>query len=1087
MSVRITKDQVLCVPPVVPADDGRLTAAQRDLITAVQMCSLVADVVKYSNLPESEALGELEQLLDAGWLAFVNPTPAGLVAVERTARPSALPLAVPSTVRGFSSPDNQAAAATQRVFPKIDAETTSRSEQEMDAALARLTPSEPSRTAAAQVGPEPSPPAPARTEAPPPRAAIRPAPIRAVVMPTAPIRAGSSPRLPTPAAAPPDGAQVDTAKPVAERPPSEQKAPQVSGEMVSPGVNGNAARATDDSGDYVFLLGPKSVPPVSPFSPAPSGEYPEGGLHASTSRASEIEGLSSSRSSRPPPLFSDFKALGPTSDGRSQPVALSAAAGGANSVVGAPIAPRVIPRPQAFSPSPPDGFVPGEPVPLIRVTRRTMPAMGSVSPRSPIVNSRDDLRAGQSPLPQPAAARPVPISPAPTRVAGGTLVGGMQAVRGSTPGELPAVGRGLSSSEMSAVARAESDPPREAASPDRGLGNESSTPEMAAENPEPRPRMHRESGRTLVGGSYASALTGTSNLTPSPEHANRISAQAIKAVGVSRMVVVGGERPAAQQGTATATPLAVSPSPGATLLGVRAPDEQAVADFVLSEPVANDAVAETVAEPPVDDASDNLDHFEVIECLAKGGSGVVYRVRDPGSSPGEFLALKVLRQGQHKNDGAVAALEHEATVMGILSHPGLVRLHDFGYEADEPFLLMECIDGLSMSQLLHHPVPLPLDVGLMIIQDTLEVLAYVHGQQLPGQAPGIVHCDVSPQNLLIGLDGKTRLIDFGIARASGSVIGDSQVRCKPRYASPELLAGEEVDPTTDIFAVGAVLFQVLSKVPAFSSDPERRKRESLVPNPSKLNSRAPSRFDPICHRALSQDRKLRFASAREMLDVMNRAVEDSGILLRRERVEQWVQSVFQTRQGEVTELSGEQVKELLGEGRRGSSSRSEPSSPFSSALSPTDTLSETSLPIPKRTSSDSAPAPATQRRSRKRQGADTVVVAAQDEGELPPLVKRIVTGAALVCIVALLAAALLAPNRFGGLFPHERSAWQGPAPIVDPALSAPMITSVLPNEPAPFVIDPTLPSASLDAIPGPVPPSEGTAELGPAAPPALSH
>jgi hypothetical protein len=119
-----------------------------------------------------------------------------------------------------------------------------------------------------------------------------------------------------------------------------------------------------------------------------------------------------------------------------------------------------------------------------------------------------------------------------------------------------------------------------------------------------------------------------------------------------------------------------------------------------------------------------------------------------------------------------------------------------------------------------------------------------------------------------------------------------------------------VDATSDIFSMGAVLFQVLSKQPAFSADPARRKAESLVPNPSMLNRRAPTRFDPICQRALDPDASERYQSAREMLEALDQAVELSSIELRRQRVNFWVRRVIQSRHGDV-EFDINELEELL--------------------------------------------------------------------------------------------------------------------------------------------------------------------------------
>lgn len=1156
MFPRMSKDLALCIPAVAPGDPRDLSVGQQELLNAVQVTSHVPEIIALSRLSEGIALRELEGLLRGGWVIPLNPTLGGRHAID------ALPVSggmTPSTVKGFVSPDELSAAHTQRTFNPA---STSRSEQEMEAALARLTdmtikPGDTASVFASSVAPQTpqvnaaqtSAPEPAPARPPEARTSIKAVPIRTVAVgtqkprePQAPAQQTSAPIAPAQQTSAPiaraqvvtpkvpdakrstqpvlDPAQVNPAQPAwlsatekdqsarrssnppprsdnpgewrspiplpsdlasdrrsplprvtgdrrsplpgvnatgdrssappglgatadrrsplpltskadrpSSQPPASAASTSVRAEVVADAEKSNAARVGNESNDnFVFMLGPKSAPPLSPFPPAPSGEFSSDeheleGLYAPQERTvSDIESLRKG-SSRPPPNVSEVQSL--NLDAQAQAAGEPPAVGGHPGNVARPA-----PRSLSSDKWPREELVPGEPLPLVRVTRRSSPALGTRIPdRVVTVGQRDGggrNRGAQSPVP----VAPVPIvNAAHPRLGGGTLVGGMggmQARRESisepelkAPAEQADVG-------VSAGPAVGAETSRSSESSGQRSGDSSSDA--------PRAPLNRESGRTLLGGSYASAIAAATSGSGQSPAQTEPALPAQRTIGMSRMVVVGewsqaaqaspaGSPPAAlqhphQQQTAAQTPLIPAATPaGVTLLGVPAPDVGDDAALLANYPANDTPEPESAAD------ADQLDHFEVIECLARGGSGVVYRVRDPRAATGEYLALKVLRQGVHRNVDAVDALAREATLMGLMQHPSLVQLHDFGHEGDEPFLLMECVNGLSMSQLLHHPVPLPLDVGLIIIQDTLEVLDYVHRQTVPNEAPGIVHCDVSPQNLLVGRDGRTRLIDFGISRTPGSPIGESVVRCKPRYASPELLAGASVDTTTDIFAVGAVLFQVLSKTPAFSSDPERRKRESLVPNPSKLNSRAPSRFDPICHRALAHDPRDRFQTAREMLDEINRAVELSSIELRRERVQNWVQNVLQARQGEVMELSGDQLKEMLSDGRRTGKSSGELSSAHTSDP-PSRPGHISDIPVRAAAATQEMPAvnvDGKRPRSRPRASDTVAAVVPESEDELSPKAKSVIAGVAVACIVILVGMATLAPGRFGGLFHAERT------------------------------------------------------------------
>lgn len=361
---------------------------------------------------------------------------------------------------------------------------------------------------------------------------------------------------------------------------------------------------------------------------------------------------------------------------------------------------------------------------------------------------------------------------------------------------------------------------------------------------------------------------------------------------------------------ASAEPVGIA---GRTLLGFRAPLEQ-IASY---EQQRNQLGATQVGAPTATAfeqetplaGSSPLDAFEVLDCLAKGGRGVVYLVRERAT--GNNLALKVLRQDQCDSQPAIAALNREARLLEVFDHPNLVRFDRFDHEGEEPFLLMEYVEGLSAARLLHYPVPMPLDVGLTIVLDALEALFYVHDLRNVKVAPeGLVHADVSPENFLVGTDGITRLIDFGSSCGPAEFANPQRVQAKLGYASPELLRGDEVDFRSDVFSMGAVLFHILSKLPPFSADPAWREREHSVPKPSQLNPRLPKAFDSICQKALHSEPAKRYASVPELRRDFERALKAAQIECRRERVAEWVQRVRQSLRGNV-EFSALEIKELL--------------------------------------------------------------------------------------------------------------------------------------------------------------------------------
>lgn len=862
-AVPLSNDTALCLAASALQGDLTLSRSQRELVKAVAQTERVEDIVRHSRLPERLAKRELQVLLERGLLALKEPD-----SVRYRERQS-------SGIERDGAEDRHSVTRLtdegEGLVPEL-AEPAIESPRRAAAAVARWV----------QV---------------PPRVIGRPRPDPTEAheealdseMEAAFERLRSSPSnsLGDDGGRPPRHTRVPSTLPSGT--PGSVDLP---GEFRLPSLPPGFKAPRPDASAETVAAGP-GQPRSTLRSPDTSGTNP----------ATSGDDLDPALPSRPPPRFSGIEALKPGDSAQAQSLGLAAGA--------EPLGGPVIPRFSAAGPDAEDRLG-TEPIPLVTVVRSPMITVGQTRPNdamathpaTPNLNPLQILNASHNPRPGVGSNTRPGMGNVPHP--GGASAPGPQPTGGSSqvPGRRVSPGLGATvtlppSSEPRSGSTIEGMPAQSSAPP----GQLQPTP-LGNDNP---------LGRTAIGGISA------------PPDPNRRPS-----------VVV---RPAGRDSIPDGTSSGFDASPtGKTLLGVIAPTaeqlRQAPANDSLHSSMDAKASATSTTMPSLrageihlhlgastaSQGDQHLDHYEIIECLARGGAGVVYKVRDPHAEDGHFLALKVLRQGTHRVAENVESFVHEARLMGALAHPNLVELRYFGHENDEPFLLMEFVEGLSMSDLLHHPVPLPLDVGLIIIQDALQALDYVHNAQLPELAPhGLVHCDVSPQNLLVGADGYTRLIDFGTSRSPGLIVGDAAVRCKPRYSSPELIAGEAVSAESDIFSMGAVLFQLLSKQPAFSADPTRRKRESLVPNPSMLNRRAPTPFDPICQRALDPDPGSRFASAREMLETLDSAVEVSGIELRRQRINFWVKRVLQSRHGDV-EFDMAELEDLL-DNKRSFSSR----------------------------------------------------------------------------------------------------------------------------------------------------------------------
>ncbi|MBI3923929.1 MAG: protein kinase [Armatimonadetes bacterium] len=229
-----------------------------------------------------------------------------------------------------------------------------------------------------------------------------------------------------------------------------------------------------------------------------------------------------------------------------------------------------------------------------------------------------------------------------------------------------------------------------------------------------------------------------------------------------------------------------------------------------------------------------IDGHAVLSRLGEGGMGTVYRVRRPC---GEEAALKLLRSGIARSELAALRFQREFRVVSRLEHPSLVRVFDLGTFEDRPYYTMQLVSGSTLNEYLEGRRSDPgfMDLLGRLGVQLLEGLAYIHGQ-------GIVHRDLKPQNILVDASGALRLLDFGLARTrdevklteTGSVMGTFD------YISPEQILQAEVDARTDLYSLGAMLYEILGGRPPFqAADIHAKIRQILDEEPVPLDRVAP--------------------------------------------------------------------------------------------------------------------------------------------------------------------------------------------------------------------------------------------------------
>jgi serine/threonine-protein kinase len=246
--------------------------------------------------------------------------------------------------------------------------------------------------------------------------------------------------------------------------------------------------------------------------------------------------------------------------------------------------------------------------------------------------------------------------------------------------------------------------------------------------------------------------------------------------------------------------------------------------------------------------------------LGSGGMADVYLAED--QELGRRVALKLLDDRHASDEQFVERFRREAQSAAGLNHPNIVSIFDRGRAEGTYYIAMEYLDGRTLKELLVRNGPTPVPIAIDYARQILSALAFAHRN-------GIVHRDIKPHNIVVGGDGRLKVTDFGIARSGtsqmtevGSIVGTAQ------YLSPEQARGAPVDPRSDLYSLGVVLYEMLTgKVPFTGDTPVEiaMKHLSQVPKPpSEWRPQVPHDLDAVVMRALAKDPEQRYGSAEEM-------------------------------------------------------------------------------------------------------------------------------------------------------------------------------------------------------------------------------
>ncbi|MBU1244847.1 serine/threonine protein kinase [Myxococcota bacterium] len=297
--------------------------------------------------------------------------------------------------------------------------------------------------------------------------------------------------------------------------------------------------------------------------------------------------------------------------------------------------------------------------------------------------------------------------------------------------------------------------------------------------------------------------------------------------------------------------------------------------------------------------------YLLLDRIAIGGMAEIFRAKTSGAARFEkIIAIKRIHPNMSDDKDFIKMFIDEAKISGQLNHPSIAQIYELGRIEGHHFIAMEFIWGKDLLQILskfkkQRAYMNPFQAAF-IISKICEGLDYAHKKKdAQGQSIGIIHRDVSPQNILISYEGDIKIIDFGIAKARdrSSHTAAGVLKGKFGYMSPEQIRGLPIDHRSDIFAIGTLLFEMLTSRPLFTGESDLTVLEKVrnvdIPKPREVNKEIPAEMERIILKALTRQVEDRYQHASEMQEDLERYIYTAQPIYTGKRLGSWMQKVFQ--------------------------------------------------------------------------------------------------------------------------------------------------------------------------------------------------
>jgi len=297
-------------------------------------------------------------------------------------------------------------------------------------------------------------------------------------------------------------------------------------------------------------------------------------------------------------------------------------------------------------------------------------------------------------------------------------------------------------------------------------------------------------------------------------------------------------------------------------------------------------------------------NYFLLERIAVGGMAEIFKAKQVGVRGFEkIVVIKKILQHLSEDPEFVEMFEDEAKLAAQLNQANIVQIYELGEIEETLYITMEYIDGKNLRDLtrasLGRSIHLGVDQCVYIISEALKGLDYAHRKTDSQGAPlNIVHRDISPQNIIISYEGEVKILDFGIAKAASKISKTEAgvLKGKFSYMSPEQASGKSIDQTSDIYAIGVILHELLTSDRLFRSKSDvetlEKVKAGIVAAPSEKNPLIPKVLDQICLKALSKDRSHRYQTASEMLQDLQRLAFDQQMNVSSQDISAFMKTLF---------------------------------------------------------------------------------------------------------------------------------------------------------------------------------------------------